>query len=117
VKGILFCCQCVAPGMIRRRSGKIVNIASAAGFGGNSDWSAYCASKAAAISLTLGIADALASHHVQVHAVCPGATETPMLDYIRQEEPGRAGAARAVMGRGASTEPPPRRPRAQVDMR
>jgi len=88
VKGILFCCQCVAPGMIRRRSGKIVNIASVAGFGGSSDWSAYCASKAAAISLTLGIADALASHHVQVHAVCPGATETPMLDYIRQEEPG-----------------------------
>ena len=88
VKGILFCAQAVASGMIQRRRGKIVNIASVAGFGGSGDWSAYCASKAAAISLTLSLSAALAEYDVQVHAVCPGATRTPMADQIRQAEPG-----------------------------
>ena len=86
VKGILFCSQAVAPGMIQRRSGKIINIASVAGFGGTSNWSAYCASKAAAISLTLSLADELRAHNVQVNAVCPGGTQTPMSDYIAQIE-------------------------------
>jgi len=88
VKGILWCCQAVAAGMSRRGAGKIVNIASGAGFGGHDDWSAYCASKAAAISLTLAWADALAGEGVQVNAVCPGATETDLLEQIRREEPG-----------------------------
>lgn len=88
VKGILFCSQAAAPGMIQRQSGKIINIASTAGFGGSADWSAYCASKAAAISLTLGLAEALGPQHVQVNAICPGATRTPMLDYIQRTEPG-----------------------------
>jgi NAD(P)-dependent dehydrogenase (short-subunit alcohol dehydrogenase family) len=88
VKGILWCCQAVAPEMIRRRAGKIVNVASVAGFGGNGDWSAYCASKAAAISLTLAWAEALAEKGIQVNAVCPGATQTPLLEQIQREEPG-----------------------------
>ena len=88
VKGVLFCAQAVAPGMARRKSGKIVNIASLAGLGGSADWSAYCASKAAAISLTLALADEMRKHNVQVNVVCPGATQTPMLDYIAQTEQG-----------------------------
>lgn len=88
VKGILFCAQTVAPGMIERRCGKIVNIASVAGFGGNPDWSAYCASKAAAISLTLALAEELAKHNVQVNTVCPGATQTALLESIYQTESG-----------------------------
>ena len=88
VKGILFCSQAVASGMTRRMSGKIVNIASVAGFVGTSDWSAYCASKAAAISLTLAFANELRHHNVHVNAVCPGATDTPMTEYIAQTEKG-----------------------------
>ena len=86
VKGVLFCSQAVAPRMIEKRSGKIINIASVAGFGGTSNWSAYCASKAAAVSLTLALADELASHNVQVNAICPGGTQTPMTEYITQIE-------------------------------
>ena len=88
VKGILWCCQAVAAGMSRRCAGKIVNIASGAGFGGSDDWSAYCASKAAAISLTLAWANALGEEGIQVNVVCPGATETDLLEQIRREEPG-----------------------------
>lgn len=88
VKGLLFCCQAVAEGMIQRQAGKIVNIASVAGFGGSDSWSAYCASKSAAISLTLGLAEALKEDNVQVHAICPGATRTALLERIQQAQPG-----------------------------
>ena len=88
VKGILFCSQAVAGGMVWRGAGKIVNIASVAGFGGSADWSAYCASKAAAISLSLGLARELEEQNVQVNVICPGATQTALLESIRREEPG-----------------------------
>ncbi len=88
VKGILFCCQAVAPLMRARASGKIVNVASMAGLGGSANWSAYCASKAAAIALTLALAEELRVSGVQVNAVCPGATQTSLLEYIKAEEPG-----------------------------
>ena len=87
VKGMLFCSQAVALGMVARREGKIVNIASVAGFGGSANWSAYCAAKAAAISLTLALADALDLHDIQVNAVCPGATRTALLEAIEHAEP------------------------------
>ena len=82
VKGVLRCSQAVARGMARRGSGKTLNIASVAGFVGTPDWSAYCASKAAVISLTLSLADELREQNVQVNAVCPGGTRTPMSEYI-----------------------------------
>ena len=88
VKGIFHCARAAAAYMMPRRSGKIVNVASVAGFGGSAAWSAYCASKAAALSLTLSLADALRESRVQVHAVCPGATRTDMLRKIEEEEPG-----------------------------
>ena len=87
VKGNLFCAQAVAPGMMARRAGKIVNVASLAGFVGGAYWSAYDASKAAAISLTLALAEALAPHNVHVNAVCPGAVDTALTDAILEREP------------------------------
>ena len=90
LKGTLICAQAVAPGMLGRRSGKIVNIASMAGFGGTANWSAYCASKTAVNSLTLSLAEELKAHNVHVNSVCPGATQTPMTDYIARIEPATA---------------------------
>ena len=88
VKGVLFASRATAARMIEQGWGKIVNIASVAGFGGSSNWSAYCASKAASISLTLALAQELKPHNIQVQAVCPGATQTELLDRIEQAEPG-----------------------------
>ena len=87
VKGIMLCSAAVAPTMIQRRSGKIVNVSSLSGFMGYPGWGAYGASKAAAISLTLAHAIELEPHNVQVHVVCPAATDTPMADFIRATEP------------------------------
>ena len=88
VKGALLCAQCVAPGMMRRRSGKIVNVASIAGVNPGVGWAAYQTSKAAMIMLSRILAAELAPHNVQVNTVCPGAIRTPMTDYIRSVEGG-----------------------------
>ena len=87
VKGIMLCSAAVAPEMIRRRTGKIINVASLSGFLGHPGWAAYGASKAAAISLTLAYAAELESFDVQVHTVCPGGTQTDMAELIRAAEP------------------------------
>jgi 3-oxoacyl-[acyl-carrier protein] reductase len=67
------CCQAVAPGMIARRSGAIVNVSSlAAHNGGGPGALAYSAAKGAVISLTKAIAKELAPHGVRVNCVSPG---------------------------------------------
>ena len=79
-KGVFFCLQRVAQEMIPRRSGRIINIASIAGKGFNQTSNAiYAASKGAVISLTMTAAQQLAPHNINVNAICPGVTLTPLV--------------------------------------
>ena len=64
------------------RGGKIINISSAAGRRGIGDFPAYCASKAAAISLTQSLSQSLAAFDINVNAICPGLIWTPMWEQI-----------------------------------
>ena len=64
----------------RERPGRIVNIASMAGLRGYGYVSAYCAAKHGLIGYTRALALELARRPVTVNAVCPGYTETPLLD-------------------------------------
>jgi NAD(P)-dependent dehydrogenase (short-subunit alcohol dehydrogenase family) len=73
-------CRAVAPGMVARRAGRIVNVASIAGERGYPYVTAYCAGKHALVGLTRALALELARDGVTVNAVCPGYTETPMLE-------------------------------------
>jgi 3-oxoacyl-[acyl-carrier protein] reductase len=67
------CCQAVAPGMIARRQGAIVNLTSlAAHNGGGPGASVYAAAKAAVLTLTKAYAKELAPHGIRVNAVSPG---------------------------------------------
>ena len=67
------CCQAAAPGMIARRQGAIVNLASlAAHNGGGPGASIYAAAKAAVVTLTKAYAKELAPYGVRVNAVSPG---------------------------------------------
>ena len=75
-RGLLFCMQAAARVMIPRGSGRIVNIASIAGRGGQSYSPPYAASKAAVISLTHQAARAVAKNGITVNAVCPGIINT-----------------------------------------
>lgn len=78
VKSAFFLAQAVASGMIERRSGAIINIASLAGRNGGALGSIhYASAKAAMITMTKGLAKELAPYNIRVNAVSPGIIATP----------------------------------------
>ena len=79
VTGTLLCSQAAARLMLRRRWGRIVNIASVAGIRAvGTGRTAYGTSKAAVIALTRQMAVELAEHGITANAVAPGPVDTPM---------------------------------------
>jgi len=82
--GVFFCNRTVAPGMVERGYGRIVNVASIAGKEGNPMAAAYSASKAAVIALTKAIGKDLARTGVAVNCVAPAVIETPILEGVSQ---------------------------------
>jgi NAD(P)-dependent dehydrogenase (short-subunit alcohol dehydrogenase family) len=78
VHGTLTVIQAIAPSMVERGWGRIVNIASMAGKDGNPNLSAYSASKAAVIALTKSLGKELAKTGVLVNAIAPAVIDTPM---------------------------------------
>src|SRR5258708_2281013 len=79
-KGVFLVMREVLKGMVKRRSGSVVSISSAAGKGGSPILAHYCASKWAVLGLTQSAARAVAEYGVRVNAVCPGMVRTPMQD-------------------------------------
>jgi NAD(P)-dependent dehydrogenase (short-subunit alcohol dehydrogenase family) len=82
LKGQFLCAQAVLPGMIQRRRGRIINLASVGGTGTFPAISAYSTSKAALIHLTASIAAENEEHDVFAFAVHPGTVHTRMLDEL-----------------------------------
>ncbi len=80
--------QYISKLMVRNRKGSIVNISSSAAQDGNSGKSAYGASKAALLTMTLSIAEELGPSGLRANVICPGVTETDMVstmpDYISE---------------------------------
>jgi len=76
--------HCVLPGMVARGGGKVVNIASDAGRVGSSGEAPYSACKGGIIAMTKTISRELATKGVRLNTVCPGLTETGMLESFMQ---------------------------------
>lgn len=74
------CTRAAAPAMIAGGWGRIVNVASTAGLKGYAYVSAYVAAKHGVVGLTRALAVEFARTGVTVNAVCPGYTDTPMID-------------------------------------
>ena len=82
-KAILYTCKAVLPHMVSRGSGKVINIASDAGRVGSTGEAVYAGTKGAVIAFSKALAREMARYHITVNVVCPGLTETPLLQEVR----------------------------------
>jgi 3-oxoacyl-[acyl-carrier protein] reductase len=78
LRGAFVAMRAASRGMMKRRWGRIVNIASVVGIIGNKGQANYAASKAGLIGLTKSVAKELASRNILINAVAPGFIETDM---------------------------------------
>jgi 3-oxoacyl-[acyl-carrier protein] reductase len=73
-------------GMLKRRAGRIINIASIVGVTGNAGQSNYAAAKAGMIGMTKSLAQEVGSRGVTVNVIAPGFVETAMTDVLKDEQ-------------------------------
>lgn len=87
VIGLVLCCKAVLPGMIERKFGRIVNVASIAGKEGNPKMGPYSASKAAVIALTKSLAkELIGKGDICVNSIAPAVIQTPILEQLNEEQ-------------------------------
>jgi 2-keto-3-deoxy-L-fuconate dehydrogenase len=96
VRGVFNLSKAFLPGMVERKSGVIVNIASIAGIVGVRDRLAYCTSKSAVVGMTRAMALDHARDGVRVSCICPGRVETPFVQARLKEYPDPAKAYREM---------------------
>lgn len=97
LKGTIRFTRAVLDGMIERSAGRIVNVASDAGRVGSSGEVVYSATKGGVIAFSKALAREVARHGITVNAVCPGPTDTPLLDQVAEASPKLyEGLARAI---------------------
>ncbi|MQA83849.1 MAG: glucose 1-dehydrogenase [Streptosporangiales bacterium] len=103
--GVFLCCQAVLPHMSAQGSGKIVNVASVAAkrISFNAGAS-YSASKAGLLAFTRHLAYEVAGRGINVNAICPGPTLTPMMAEVADEETLRVRARSVPRGRLAEPD-------------
>jgi 3-oxoacyl-[acyl-carrier protein] reductase len=85
LKGTFNCTKAAVKHMMKRKSGRIVNIASVVGEMGNAGQANYAASKAGIIGLTKSVAREYAQRGINVNAVAPGYIETPMTEALAEK--------------------------------
>ncbi|WP_419815373.1 SDR family NAD(P)-dependent oxidoreductase [Glacieibacterium sp.] len=100
LKAAFLCINAVVPGMKQRGGGRIICLSSVAATLGVGGFSAYCATKAAVSQMVRALAIELAPYEININAIAPGNTETPMNDAMRTDP------AQAKMLRGLQAATP-----------
>lgn len=86
LNGALYCTKAALAGMMKNKSGRIINISSVSGKIGEPYASAYSVSKFGLIGFTQSLAQEVADKGITVNAICPGWVETEMAENILQDE-------------------------------
>ena len=87
LRGLFFCCQLAGREMIRNKKGKIINISSVLSQIIQPGRSVYAAAKAGVSHLTRGFALEWGKYHINVNAIAPGLTITPLNQKYLEENP------------------------------
>jgi|SRR5680860_278415 len=82
LKGVFLCTKAVSKGMLKQRSGVIVNISSVVGLSGNAGQANYAAAKAGIIGFSKSIAKEFATRGIRVNVVAPGYISTDMTEIL-----------------------------------
>lgn len=85
LRGAFAAIRAASRGMMKKRSGRIINMASVVGLNGNKGQANYAASKAGLIALTKSVAKELGSRNILVNAIAPGFIATEMTDAMTPE--------------------------------
>ena len=105
LSGVFYCCKAVLPAMLKKRSGKIINIASISAFKGGGVFGnvLYGTTKAGVAALTKGLAREVGSHGINVNGIHPGLADTGMTNQHLNDS-SRAKMSEVIpLGRLAST--------------
>jgi len=87
LRGPINCCRAVLDSMVARGGGRIVSISSDAGRVGSSGEAVYSGAKGGVIAFSKTLAREMARHGITVNCVCPGPTNTPMLQELATHNP------------------------------
>lgn len=105
LKGVLICTKAVLPQMISRKYGKIINISSGAGKGGQVDRSIYSAAKGAVITFTRVLAKEVAASGINVNCILPFVADTHFIrDRSNPQEFLKMAASMVPMGRTSTLQ-------------
>jgi 3-oxoacyl-[acyl-carrier protein] reductase len=103
LRGTFLCTRAVIDGMLARKSGAIVNVASQLGQIGGVELVHYSAAKAGIIGMTKSLAREVSAQGIRVNAVAPGPINTPLVRSLSQDWQ-RAKAAELPLGRFGEPE-------------
>jgi 2-hydroxycyclohexanecarboxyl-CoA dehydrogenase len=96
-KGCLRTCRRVVPGMVERGYGRVINIGSDAARVGSSFEAVYSGAKGGVVAFTKTLAREIARSGVTANSVCPGPTQTPMLEQVTAATPDSARTIEAMV--------------------
>lgn len=104
LKSAWLCCKAAARAMMRKRTGRIINITSVSGIAGQGGQTNYSASKAGIIGLTKSLAKEVAPRSITVNAVAPGFIDTDMTATLSEDLLSQVDAAVPLGRRGKAEE-------------